>query len=173
MNEQKVRKYIRAILDEKVEKVDNPPGRGNKKKKSSKDVSPGEIGLSVGKGGFTKAVADAGALAKKNPGQLMKNLGVKGGGNGLEGVIAVWKQAVKQDTMAKAYGGVGVVTKGNRKGLSIGLGDLNARNGAKFLHHTLKGAMAAGLLSSDVPLQIQVIGSDVIVHTGSKKGDWE
>ena len=99
MNEQKVRNYIREILNEE-----------EKKKKKGKAIKPGEIGLSVGRGGFTKVVAETGALAKKNPGQLMKNLGIKGGGNGLEGVLAVWKQAVKQDTMAQAYGGVGVVT---------------------------------------------------------------
>jgi len=165
MNEQKVRSYIRTILNEEEKK-----GRGHRKK--GKAIKPGEIGLSVGKGGFTKVVAETGALAKRNPGQLMKNLGISGGGNGLEGVRTIWKQAVKQDTMAQAYGGIGVVTKGDRKGLSIGLGELDARNGAKFLHHTLMGAMTAGILSSDVPLQIQVDGGDVIVHTGPNKGDW-
>jgi len=163
MNEQKIRSYVRTILNEE----EKP-----KKKKKGKAIKAGEIGLSVGRGGFTKVVAETGALAKKNPGQLMKNLGIKGGGNGLEGVLSVWKQAVKQDTMAQAYGGVGVVTKGSRKGLSIGLGELDARNGAKFLHHTLMGAMTSGILVSDVPLQIQVDGDDVIVHTGPEKGDW-
>jgi hypothetical protein len=166
MNEQKIREYIRRLLEEEE--------KPKKKKKSSKDITPGEIGLSVGRGGFTKIVADVGALAKKDPAQLMKNLGISSGGRGLQGVVTIWKQASKgSEPMKKAYGGISSQTKGSRQALVIGLGELNARNGAKFAHHTLKGAMAAGLLSSDVPLQIQVVGNDVIVHTGAKKGDWE
>ena len=174
MNEQTVRSYIRSILNEKEEKKGvkrkkNPSGRGQ-----GREVKPGEIGLSVGGGRYTKVVADVGALATKNPKQLMKNLGISGGGNGLQGVIDVWKQAsTKTKPMQRAFGGITIQTKGDRKGLQVGLGELNARNGAKFVHHTLKGAMAAGYLSSDVPLQVQVVDGVVIVHTGSRKGDWK
>ena len=172
MNEEKIRSYVRSILNEQ-EQNEKPRRRGPTKKKG-KAIKPGEIGLSVGGGAFTKVVADVGALATKNPKQLMKNLEIKQGGNGLQGVINVWKQASSGTApMQRAFGGLSVQSKGERKGLEIGLGELNARNGAKFVHHTLKGAMAAGILSSDVPLQVQVVGDSVIVHTGSKKGDWE
>ena len=163
MNEQKVRSYIRSILDEQATR-----------KRKNKAIFPGEIGLSVGGGAFTKVVVDTGALAKKDPSQLMKNLGVTGGGSALQGVADIWKQAsTKTEPMSRAFSGLSQVKKGDRTGLVIGLGELNARNAAKFVHHTLKGAMAAGLLKSDVPLQIQVVGGDVIIHTGSIKGDWE
>lgn len=169
MDEKRVRSYIRSILNEQDKDKKKPPT-----KKKGKQIQPGEIGLSVGRGGFTKIVADTGALAKKNPSQLMKNLGISGGGNGLQGVIDVWKQAsTKTKPMSRAFSGMQVVSKGERKGVTIGLGELNARNAAKFVHHTLKGAMAAGLLQSNVPLQIQIVGGNVIVHTGSSKGDWE
>ncbi len=172
MNEEKIRSYVRSILNEQEQET-APKPKGNKKGKA-KAIKPGEIGLSVGRGAFTKVVADVGALATKNPKQLMKNLEIKQGGNGLQGVINVWKQASSGTApMQRAFGGLSVQSKGQRKGLEIGLGELNARNGAKFVHHTLKGAMAAGILSSDVPLQVQVVGDSVIVHTGSKKGDWE
>lgn len=168
MNEKKIRAYVRSILNEQDELL------AEKGKKKAKAIKPGEIGLTVGGGGFTKVVADTGALAKKDPAKLMKNLQVSGGGNGLQGVINIWKQASsKTEPMSRAFSGLSVVTKGERKGLSIGLGELNARNAAKFVHHTLSGAMAAGILQSDVPLQIQVVGGDVIVHTGANKGDWE
>jgi hypothetical protein len=166
MNEQNIRNYIQRILSE---------GEENQKpaQKKGKKIKVGEIGLSVGRGAFTKVVADAGALAKNNPKQLMKNLEIKGGGNGLDGVIKILKQAVQQSTMNKAYGGsVGTVTKGERKGVMVSTDEIGARNGAKFLHHTLMGAMAAGVLTSDVPLQIQVTEDGVVIHTGSNKGNW-
>ena len=80
MNEQQIRQYIQRIL---VEGEDEP----KPKKKLGKKIKVGEIGLSVGGGGFTKVVADAGALAKSNPKLLMTNLEIKGGGNGLDGVV--------------------------------------------------------------------------------------
>lgn len=173
MDEKKIRSYINAILNEQDEQAQAPVEK-QKSKKSSKAISAGEIGLSVGRGGFTKVVADTGALAKKNPGQLMKNLGIKAKGNGLQGVIDIWKQAsTATEPMSQAFGGMNIITKGTRKGVVVGLGQLNARNGAKFAHHTLKGAMAAGFLTSNVPLQIQVVGDEIVIHTGENKGDWE
>jgi hypothetical protein len=53
------------------------------------------------------------------------------------------------------------------------MGELNARNGAKFIHHTLMGAIGAGRYSLDVPLQIQVVGNDVVIYTSEKKNSWE
>tara|TARA_B100000519_G_C14244608_1_gene439181 strand:+ start:1155 stop:1658 length:504 start_codon:yes stop_codon:yes gene_type:complete len=167
MNEEKIRGYIRSILNEASD------GLLSEKKKMSK-IQPGEIGLSVGRGAFTKVVADAGALAKENPKQLMKNLQIDTGGQGLDGVVKILRQAFNgTDVMDSAYGGLSKVTSGNRTGIEVSMGELNARNGAKFLHHTLKGAQSAGLLSSNEPLQIQVVGDGVVIHNGEHKGDWE
>jgi len=167
MNEEKIRGYIRSILNEASD------GLLIEKKKKSK-IQPGEIGLSVGRGAFTKVVADAGALAKDNPKQLMKNLNIDGGGSGLDGVIKILRQAFNgTDVMDTAYGGLSKVTSGERVGVEVSMGELNARNGAKFLHHTLMGAQSTGLLSSDKPLQIQVVGDGVVIHTGEYKVDWE
>ena len=171
MNEQQIRQHIQRILTEGEEEKEKPKGRGNKKKVVK--IKPGEIGLSVGGGGFTKVVSDAGALATKNPKQLMTNLEVSGGGSGFEGAQKIIKQALQgAAVMQQAYGGFKTVSKGGEKGLRISMGALNARNGAKFLHHTLMGAMKAGLLSSNTPLQIQVDGESVIVHTSEIKGSW-
>ena len=166
MNEQRIRQYIQRILNEGE---DEPKP---KKKKVTK-IKPGEIGLSVGGGGFTKVVADAGALATKNPKQLMQNLEVKSGGSGLDGAMKIIKQAIStNDVMKQAYGGAKNISKGGASGLTVTMGQLNARNGAKFLHHTLMGAIKAGLLKSDVPLQIQVDGERVIIYASEIKGSW-
>ncbi len=160
MNEQAIRKYVKRILVEQ------------EKKKAAK-VKPGEVGLSVGRGGFTKVVADAGALAKKDPKQLMKNLEVRGGGKDLQGAADIIKQAIDgAPAMREAYGGMSKVTKGNLTGFEVAMGVLDARNGAKFLHHTLMGAMAAGNYSSSVPIQIQVDGDKVVVYSSEIKGSW-
>jgi len=166
MNEQQIRRYIQRILIEN-EKEEEP------KKKKVVKIKAGEIGLSVGGGGFTKVVADAGALAKKNPKQLMTNLEIKAGGKDFEGAQKILKQALNGNAvMQNAYGGLTMISKGGSSGIRVSMGQLNARNGAKFLHHTLMGAMKAGLLSSSVPLQIQVDGSDVIVYAAEVKGSW-
>jgi hypothetical protein len=165
MNEQQIRQYIQRILTEAEEE--------EPKKKKVVKIKPGEIGLSVGGGGFTKVVADAGALAKSNPKQLMANLEIKGGGRDFEGAQKILKQALAGNAvMQQAYGGLTKVSKGGSSGIRITMGQLNARNGAKFLHHTLMGAMKAGLLSSNVPLQIQVDGENVIVYAAEVKGSW-
>ena len=167
MNEQQIRKYIQKILNEEEEK-----SKKEKKKKVTK-IKAGEIGLSVGGGGFTKVVADAGALATKNPKQLMANLEIKSGGTDFNGAQAIIKQALAgSDIMKKAYGSLKNVSKGSLAGLEVSMGVLNARNGAKFLHHTLMGAMAAGKFQSTLPLQIQVVGDKVVIHTSEIKGSW-
>jgi len=169
MNEQQIRQIIQQVLTEGEE--EKPKGRGNKKKVVK--IKAGEIGLSVGGGAFTKAVADAGALATKDPKQLMKNLEVSSGGSNFDGAGKIIQQAIGgAEVMQLAYGGVKKVSKGGNPGLRISMGELNARNGAKFLHHTLMGAMKAGLLKSNEPLQIQVDGEGVVVYASEIKGSW-
>ena len=55
----------------------------------------------------------------------------------------------------------------------ISMGELDSRNGAKYLHHTLIGAQNAGKLSLDVPVQIQRIDTGtVIIHSSPMKNSW-
>lgn len=171
MNKDKLINEINAIIRE--EKSEEKP-KPKKKKKSKRKIKPGEIGLSVGRGGFTMTVADAGALATQNPKKLMGNLKIKSGGKGLTGAVQVLKQAlVGTDAMKQAFGGLSKVSKGGKTGYSVGMGVLNARNGAKFIHHTLMGAKNAGLFNNnEEPLQVQVIGNEVIVYSSDMKGSW-
>jgi len=167
MNEQDIRNTIRGILSE-GEDEEKP------KKRKKSGTKAGEIGLSTGRGGFTKVVADVGALATEKPKQLMDNLKIKSSASGYNGVVKILKQAFEgTDAMKQAYGGLSKVTKGTKNGLQVSMGELDARNGAKFIHHTLMGAIKAGKYSLDVPLQIQVVGNNIVVYTSTNKNSWE
>ncbi len=174
MNNLTLKKYIRKILSEEAEETgpgygDLPKGRGSKGKK----IQAGEIVLSTGRGGFRKAVKEAGALAEKQPKQLMKNLGIDKGGKDLQGAIDIMKAAISgTDTMGSAYGGLSIETKGDQKAVIIKPGGLDARNGAKFVHHTLIGAKNAGLYSIGVPLQVGVGNGQIVIYTSPQKGSW-
>tara|TARA_B100001250_G_scaffold403799_1_gene418838 strand:- start:241 stop:768 length:528 start_codon:yes stop_codon:yes gene_type:complete len=172
MNELQLIERINNILREEKEQSPKKRAEKPKKKKASK-IKPGEIGLSVGRGGFTKTVADAGALATQNPKKLMDNLAVKNGGKGLTGAVSVLQQAFGgAPAMKQAFGGLGKVSKGGKSGYTISMGALDARNGAKFIHHALMGAKGAGLFSSEEPLQIQVVGNEIVIYSSEIKNSW-
>ena len=75
--------------------------------------------------------------------------------------------------MKRSYGGISNVTQGKSTGIMISMGELDSRNGAKYLHHTLIGAKNAGKLSLDVPIQIQRIDTGtIVVHSSPMKNSW-
>ena len=80
---------------------------------------------------------------------------------------------MKTDVMSKSYGGMQVVDQGGKKGLMVSMGELDSRNGAKYLHHTLIGAVNSGMLSLDVPVQIDRLDtSTVVIYTSPMKNSW-
>ncbi len=171
MNEHKLRGYIRSMILEGDEepKEENP----KKKKEKKKDTKPGEIGATMGRGRWSKEVAEAGALAEEAPDELMDNLGVDSKASGWQGVATILQQAMKTDVMSRSYGGMSVVDQGGNKGLMVSMGELDSRNGAKYLHHTLIGALNAGMLSLDVPVQIDRLDtSTVVIYKSPYKNSW-
>jgi len=67
---------------------------------------------SVGRGGVKQAVKEAGALAKENPGELMKRLGnpAASGDTVPEKVLNLIRNSIYGNkTMVKAYGGASIV----------------------------------------------------------------
>ena len=120
-------------------------------------------------------VKEAGALARDNPRQLMKNLKIANGGSGdLKGVAAILSQAFKgAEAMQKAYGGYSQVSKGdNKKGIKVSMSGLYPRNGVKYLQHTLFAAKEAGLFALKDALQIDTDGNDVIIYMSDIKRGW-
>lgn len=171
MDEQKLRSYIRQALMEGEEETEKSP-----KKKAKADTSPGEIGVSAGRGRWSKEVQEAGALAEDDPEQLMDNLGISEKGSGYQGVADILKQAFEgSDVMQKAYAsGLQAIRQGTLTGIQIDMGELDSRNGAKYIHHTLIGARNAGMLSLDVPIQVDRLdGKSVVVYTSPRKNAWQ
>lgn len=165
MNEEKLRKYIRKIFED---------SDGSRRKRKQK-TRPGEVGVSVGRGRWSKEVAEAGALAKEDPRQLMKNLEIKNSASGYAGVEKILNQALgNSPVMRKAYSSMGKVTSRDKVGIRIEMNNLDNRNGAKYLHHTLVGAINAGRLTLDVPLQIDRLSDGgIVVYSSPDRNSWE
>ena len=165
MNEEQLRNYIRKIF----EATDEP------KRKKKQKTKPGEVGVSVGRGRWNKDVAEAGALAKEDPAQLMKNLKIKDSASGYQGVEKILDQALgNSPVMRKAYKGMSKVTSRDKAGIKIEMNKLDNRNGAKYLHHTLVGAINAKRLTLDVPLQIDRLNDgSVVVYSSPDRNSWE
>lgn len=168
MDEQKLRGYIRSMILEGDEE-EKP-----KKKKKKADTQPGEIGATLGRGRWSKEVAEAGALAEEAPDELMQNLKVDSKASGWQGVATILQQAMKADVMDRSYGGMSVVDQGGNKGLMVTMGELDSRNGAKYLHHTLIGAINSGMLDLDVAIQIDRLDtSNVVIYKSPFKNSWQ
>ena len=172
MDERKLRNIIRTIISEGDE-AEGEKETSSKKKKKKVDTTPGEIGATMGRGRWSKEVAEAGALAEEAPDELMDNLGIESKASGYQGIAKILQQAMKADVMSRSYGDMQVVDQGGKKGLMVSMGDLDSRNGAKYLHHTLIGALNSGMLSLDVPVQIDRLDtSTVVIYKSPMKNSW-
>ena len=170
MNEEKLRQHIRRMLTEEAEEQQPP----KPKKKKTGRTKPGSITASIGQGNTSTGVKEAGALAKDNPKQLMKNLKILSGGAGdLKGVASILTQALKgAEAMQKAYSGYSEVSKGDKKGIKVSMAGLDPRNGVKYLQHTFVAAKTAGLFRLKDALQIDVAGGAIIIYLSDIKGGW-
>ena len=171
MDRKTLRKTVRTLIFEvlsegETEKADKPkvkaktkaePAPKETKPKQTKKSSPGDIRIAsgaLGRGRFKKFVGEAGARASKEPKQLMKDLGVKGasGGDDIAQVLSILNTAIhKNDIMNQAYVGANksreqLANGESITGIGIYLAGVDARNGLKFLSHTLSGAKNAGFL---------------------------
>lgn len=176
MNEDQFRRLVRSvILEQKKDdaKKDEEPKKEKQKKSSKSDTSPGEIGVSVGRGAWSKKVKEAGALAESDPKALMDRLGIDKSGKDLDGVSSILKQAMENEIMGQAYVGLSSIKKGDRRAVTTTPAGLDQRNGIKYIQHTLMGAKNSGKLNLTVPLQVgpQDDGS-IVIYVSSKKNNW-
>tara|TARA_B100001094_G_C18065385_1_gene737189 strand:+ start:311 stop:895 length:585 start_codon:yes stop_codon:yes gene_type:complete len=186
MDENKLRSFIKQIIleqdedtsaDQKPKKPAAPkpkPKKQSKKKAKKPDTSPGEIGVTLGRGRWSKEIAEAGALAEEAPEELMQNLRIAKKSSGFNGVASIVNQAISGiDAMEKAYSGISKVSQGSMSGVQVAMDELDSRNGAKYLHHTLVGAINSGMLSLDVPIQIDRIDTGtVVIYVSPTKNSW-
>lgn len=167
ITEKFIRKHIRRILLEAGSEEGGEGGGGG----GGGSVERGR----VGRGGVKAAVKEAGARATKEPDQLMKDLGVSGGGGGddVNQIYKVITQSInKNDLMGDAYAGAKGVESGGNKGVRVQTGDLSPRDAAYYMTHVLVGAQNAGMLSLKEKWVIDVEGGGVIIHAG-EKGGWK
>lgn len=152
-------------------KEENEEEKKVEKKKKKKKKKTG-IEASTGSGRFSAGVNEAGALANENPQQLMKNLKVSGAGGGddIDKIKAVLKQAFTgTEAMQKVYTGLTQVTKGSKVGLRVSVSAISARDGIKYIYHTMVGAQNAGLLSLDSLIQVENSSNGVMIYSGERK----
>tara|TARA_A200000159_G_scaffold161727_1_gene184169 strand:+ start:13251 stop:13772 length:522 start_codon:yes stop_codon:yes gene_type:complete len=173
MNETQFRKIVRNLLSEDKEDPETSKKAGKKQKASKSDTNPGEIGVAVGRGAWSKKVKEAGALAESDPKSLMDRLGIDKSGKDLDGIVTILKQALTHDIMSQAYVGLGSINKGSKRAVTTTPSGLDQRNGIKYIQHTLTGAKNAGNLSLSVPIQVgpQDDGS-IVIYVSSKKNSW-
>tara|TARA_B100001094_G_C18167320_1_gene792949 strand:+ start:1514 stop:2020 length:507 start_codon:yes stop_codon:yes gene_type:complete len=152
------------LSEESEDKKDSKP---EKKKKNKAGIE-----ASTGSGRFSAGVKEAGALASEDPKQLMKNLGIKSalGSDDMEKVKSILRQAfVGTAAMKKVYTGFSQVTKGLKSGLKVKISAISARDGVKYIYHTLIGSQNAGLLKVDSLIQIENNSGAIIIYQGEKK----
>ena len=153
------------LLEEKEEEIEEKP------KPKPKNLKPG-IEASTGSGRFSAGVKEAGALAQEDPKQLMKNLNISSavGGDDIARVRDLLKQAFTgADAMKTVYTGLTQITKGSKTGLGISISEIKARDGVKYLYHTLVGAKNAGILKLDSLVQIENDSGSIVIYVGEKK----
>jgi len=164
------------LLEEKEEKEEKKEKKEKEEKKDEPKFTKGgskvDIEASTGSGGFSKGVSEAGALAKEDPESLMKNLGISSasGSDDLEKIESLVKQAITgTDAMKRVYSSMSRLTKGDKKGIKISVQEIKARDGVKYMYHTLVGARNAKVLTIDSLIQIENFQGDVIIYQGSKR----
>ena len=183
MNEEKLRKYIRQMLTEDVDKVDvaDETGHPEAKKRTDDKVTfkKGDVVVRGAVGRPSKLAMEAGALAssKKGSVQLMKNLkiGATSFTGDIAGIQSLIDAAVKgTEPMSKAFGRTQKVkSPGGIMGFLVGKGELNPKTGAKFINYTLQGAINARKLTPKDVVQVKVDGTKGLVIYLSAKSDWK
>ena len=161
-----------AASDKEAEETPGKPKRSSKKKQKG---SPGEISTkgAFGSGGRAKKfVAEAGARATTDAEGLMEDLGVTGaaGGSDLDQVLSILNSAIHtNEVMSMAYVGARVTKDtpaGEKKQIdvvSVKTGELDRKNGIRFLAHTLNAAKNAGFLNLKGGVQFSQGTGDAII----------
>lgn len=154
--EQKIRNYVRKFLLENEQT--RRPGRG----------------------GYKREIQAAGALAQKNPAELMKRLGVTNvsGKNDIEKLNSLLSQAVSgtnsSDAMKNVFGDPQPRRdkQAGYEGIRVPVTVIPPRDARKYLEHTLVGAQLsrAALFVDDI--QIEILGNDVLLYFSPKPYSW-
>jgi hypothetical protein len=154
MTENIVRKAIRGILFEEDE-VTRRPGRG----------------------GYKKSISQTGALAKANPGELMKRLkiGTVTAKEEISRLQKLFDQAVGGTSAMGLVYGSPLPRKDNKTGLQgirIPVKLVPPRDARKYLEHTLIGAQNSRAAIFDAEIQVEILGNDILLYFSDKPYTW-
>ena len=158
-----IKESIRRILLEETEASQEEKTSDPKEKKSSSSADILTKGA-FGSGGRSMSfVAGAKARAEKDPKGLLKDLGITGppgGSSDLDRVLRILNGAIHSNSvMSQAYAGASLgkdVPSGGDESvrvIGVNLGELDRKNGVRFLAHTLRAAKNAGFLSLSKSVQ--------------------
>lgn len=172
-----IRKSILNLLSEEADSSEDTVDKQKEKTPKKKRSVKGMISTkgAFGSGGRSKRfVSDAGSRAAKDPKGLLQDLGIakKVSGSDLDQTLKIINMAIHTNSlMSRAYVGareVSDIAKGendSRAMVAINLGELDRKNGVRFLAHTLTAAVNAGFLNLQGGLQFgQSSNYDITVY---------
>jgi len=165
--ENMIKESIKKILLEESEssaEEKSPKSKAPKQKKTTSSTPDILTKGAFGSGGRSKSfVAGAKARAEKDPKGLMKDLGITGppgGSSDLDKVLRILNGAIHSNSvMSQSYAGASLgkdVPKGGNESVrvvGVNLGQIDRKNGVRFLAHTLRAAKNAGFLSLSKSVQ--------------------
>ena len=166
-----IRKQIRNILAEGEEEPkqqskdqEKPEQKQKQKKKKKRKIKGG------GRGRVKASISQAGARASEEPAALLSDLGVTGaaGDNDAEKVTSLMRSAIYGNAvMSAAYAGAVIDQDGQgEKFVRISTKELEGRDAAVYIRHTLVAAQSVGMLSLDKDVSADPGGGGVIITFG-------
>ena len=170
-----IKKSLYSLLEEEKKEEKEKEEAKEKKEKPKKSSSTGAPEIltrgAFGSGGRPRAfVVSAKARAESDPDGLLRDLGIRASatGNDLQQVEKILNGAIHSNSlMGQAYSGVSIksieIDKEIQDAVVVFLGELDRKNGVRFLAHTLTAASAVGFLSLESSVQFTRAGNYPIV----------
>lgn len=142
-------------------------------------LSEAELTVRPGRGGYKKAIRQAGALAKENPNELMKRLGVDrvDGDKDIDKMFSLLEQAIKKTKEMSVVFGEPLGRKDKSTGY-VGIRikkklPVPPRDARKYIEHTVIGAQNSGKTGFTEPVQIEILpDGDIIAYFSDKEYSW-
>ena len=130
-----------------------------------------------GRGGYKKEIQQAGALASDNPAELMKRLNITrvAGDTEIKKLNQLLTQAVSGTGAMKVAYGSPLARKDNvsgAQGIRIPVKVIPPRDARKYLEHTLVGAQGSRVAIFDNDIQIEILGSDILLYFSPRPYSW-
>ncbi len=130
-----------------------------------------------GRGGYKKSIGEAGALAQKQPQELMSRLkiGPVRDDTDIKRLNNLFRQAATGVVAMSSVYGAPQPRKDNMTGLEgirIPVRVITPRDARKYLEHTLIGAQNSKTAVFDADIQVEILGNDVLIYFSDRPYSW-